>query len=303
MEPVIRDGRAFCPHCDWPLKPAAAGALRCGICASEFAPPAAPLVERTVSSAEEIERAKALLKAERVKEDLAIGTFDVIDTSDHALPRWKVWLSLFGMPVEEEHYGTARFPWMSFVFVAVCFLVHFGSEALGKALYLDPSHPFRLGGLTLFTYSVVHGDFLHLFFNLLFVWPFLDNVEEGSGTMRFALLLGSTAVAAGAVHMAFDDSGLPLVGSSGICFGVMANYCLRFPRNRFLVAIPFVGLLAYRHRLRVRAWGLFLFYVAMELLALPQQQAGLTNTSHLGHLGGALAGIALFYVTKGYEPD
>src|SRR5690606_17026549 len=95
---------------------------------------------------------------------------------------------------------------------------------------------FRWAGL--FTSMFMHGGWMHLLANMLFLWIFGDNVEDRMGHGRyvvFYLLCGS--VAAAAQIMADPSSTVPMVGASGAIAGVLGAYIVMFPHSRVLTLV------------------------------------------------------------------
>ena len=133
------------------------------------------------------------------------------------------------------------------------------------------------------TYSLLHGDLFHIFFNMFAVWMFGANLERVWGTRRVALTW-LAAVICGAVAQLvvggwFGSSGAPVVGASAGVFGILLAYALVFPNHRIMLLIPPIPLPA-----RVFV-GL---YAALELyLGVTGTQAGV---AHFAHLGGLIGG-------------
>ncbi len=93
----------------------------------------------------------------------------------------------------------------------------------------------------LFTYAFLHGDWLHLLSNMLFLWIFGDNIEDAMGHVKFVVFYLLCAVLAGLTHLAFNfDSNGPLIGASGAVAGVMGAYILLYPHARVLVLLRIV---------------------------------------------------------------
>ena len=87
----------------------------------------------------------------------------------------------------------------------------------------------------------LHGGFMHLFGNMLFLWIYGDNVEKRLGMIPFVLWYLATGAAATLFHAAvFSTSDVPLVGASGAISGVLGFYFVWFPRNtvRVLLFLP-----------------------------------------------------------------
>lgn len=93
----------------------------------------------------------------------------------------------------------------------------------------------------LVTYAFLHGDWLHLGTNMLFLWIFGDNIEDALGHLRFVVFYLACAVLAALVHIAFNlDSNGPLIGASGAVAGVMGAYILLYPHARVFVLFRIV---------------------------------------------------------------
>jgi membrane associated rhomboid family serine protease len=93
----------------------------------------------------------------------------------------------------------------------------------------------------LVTYAFLHGDWLHLLSNMLFLWIFGDNIEDALGHVKFLVFYLLCAVLAGLAHLALNfDSTSPLIGASGAVAGVMGAYILLYPHARVFVLMRIV---------------------------------------------------------------
>lgn len=164
------------------------------------------------------------------------------------------------------------------------FVFHYGYRPI------DPSL------VTLVTSMFLHGGWLHLLGNMLFLWIFGDNVEHRLGGIAFLVWYLLTGAAATLFHAAFaSDSPLPLVGASGAISGVLGFYFLWFPRNRVRVLIFlffFIRVLILPSRLVLG------FYIVFSniLPFLVAQGGGGGGVAHGAHIGGFLAGLAAAFV-------
>jgi len=160
---------------------------------------------------------------------------------------------------------------------------------------------------TLFTSAFMHGSWLHLVSNMIFLIVFADNVEDRMGRWRFALfyLLGA-AVATGAHGLLSAGSPLPLVGASGAVSAVLGAYLLMFPLQRvlafippliipWLVASPFVRVPRF-YLLWFPAWLFIGYWAILQVLqagsSLGVQVEG-GSVAWWAHLGGFAFGAAL----------
>ena len=92
---------------------------------------------------------------------------------------------------------------------------------------------------TLITSQFLHGGFLHLAGNMLFLWIFGNNVEDRLGRIKFLFFYLTCGVLAGLAQWYFSQgSGVPSLGASGAIAGVMGAYILRYPRAEVLTLIP-----------------------------------------------------------------
>jgi membrane associated rhomboid family serine protease len=150
--------------------------------------------------------------------------------------------------------------------------------------------------LTVVTSMFLHGGWMHLIGNMLFLWIFGNNVEDAMGHYRFILfylLCGSTAVLA--QTLISPDSMVPMIGASGAISGVLGAYLLLYPHARVLVLIP-LGLLTrliYLPALLVLGFWLVL-QVISSLLADPNQP----GIAFGAHVGGFIAGMLLIPLFK-----
>jgi membrane associated rhomboid family serine protease len=103
------------------------------------------------------------------------------------------------------------------------------------ARLLGPEPPY----FTLVTSLFLHGGWVHLLGNMLYLWIFGNNVEDAMGHGRFAVFYLLCGFAAAAVQVAFQpDSPVPMVGASGAIAGVLGAYLVLFPHARILALVP-----------------------------------------------------------------
>lgn len=146
--------------------------------------------------------------------------------------------------------------------------------------------------LSLFSAMFLHGGWLHLFGNMLFLWIFGDNVEHRLGHFTFLCAYLGTGIAATLFFMLFvPGSPIPLVGASGAISGVLGFYYCWFKYNRiktFVFLFPFIlGTYLIPARLVLG------FYLLVDnLLPFLVNGAGGSGVAHGAHIGGFLAGLA-----------
>lgn len=147
---------------------------------------------------------------------------------------------------------------------------------------------------TPFTYQFLHGGFLHLLGNMLFLWVFGDNVEDSMGHLRFlAFYLLCGAMAFGAHMIGVGLSQQPLIGASGAVSGVIAAYLMLYPRGRVLI-------LAFNWLpIRLPVWLVLGFWIGLQIFSFAN--ATDDGVAWLAHIGGLAAGAALLPLFKAKE--
>ncbi len=150
---------------------------------------------------------------------------------------------------------------------------------------------------TLFSSMFIHGGFLHLASNMLFLWVFGSSIEGRLGPVRFLLLYLSTGVVATLCHVAVDTgSQIPLIGASGAVSGVLGAYLMTYPYNRvralivmFLITVievPAIWLLG----------GWFVWQLFQGLTSLGLSDA--VSVAFFAHVGGFVAGVLSIAVAR-----
>ena len=144
----------------------------------------------------------------------------------------------------------------------------------------------RFTGLV--THQFIHGSWLHLLGNMLFLWVFGNNIEDRLGRIRylpFYLICGIMA----ALGQALTDptSVVPLIGASGAISGVLGAYLLLFPRARVLSLVTIFPL-------RLPAWLVLGVYIAFQFVYVSgQAQEGEGSVAYWAHIVGFMAGLVL----------
>jgi membrane associated rhomboid family serine protease len=143
----------------------------------------------------------------------------------------------------------------------------------------------------------LHGGFMHLAGNMLFLWIYGDNVERRLGALAYLFWYLATGVAATLTHaLFFSGSDVPLVGASGAISGVLGFYFLWFPRNsvRMLAFLPPFLMQVFEIPAR---WVLGMYLLVDNLL--PFLFAGESGVANGAHIGGFVAGALVARVVDG----
>ncbi len=148
--------------------------------------------------------------------------------------------------------------------------------------------------LSLITSQFLHGDFLHLGGNMLYLWIFADNVEDRlrHGRVLSLYLLGGVAAAVTQI-LVTPASHVPMVGASGAIAGVLGAYLLMFPNARILTLVP-MGL--FLETVELPAVGFLGFWFVLQWvsgIASVGQIADVGGVAFWAHIGGFLGGMVL----------
>jgi len=146
---------------------------------------------------------------------------------------------------------------------------------------------------TVFTSMFLHGGWLHLIGNMLFLWIFGDNVEDAMGHVRFLFFyLVCGAAAALAQSLPNPESTVPMIGASGAISGVLGAYLLLYPRAQVLVLIP-LGL--FTQLVHLPAMLVLGLWFAMQLISSLLAAPGSGGVAFGAHVGGFVVGMLLVF--------
>ena len=220
------------------------------------------------------------------------------------------------IPLRDDNPTTLK-PVITIGLIALCTLVFFWQLSLGahaeamiQALGVMPAALFGKQApppefmqvpavLTVVTSMFLHGGWMHLIGNMLYLWIFGNNVEDAMGHGRFVvfyLVCGVAAVLAQALPA--PDSTIPMIGASGAISGVLGAYLLLYPHARVLVLIPFgyFSRMVYLPAMVVLGFWFLLQFISI-LLADPNQP----GVAFGAHAGGFVAGMLLIPLFKRRE--
>jgi len=212
------------------------------------------------------------------------------------------------LPIRDAN-PSSRFPIVTVVLIVVNFLFFFYELLLIPASTFDQAIlqmalvPYQMthalgpdAVIDLFRSMFLHGGWLHLLGNMLYLWLFGDNVEDIMGPVRFIIFYFAAGVAASLAQVAIaPNSQVPLIGASGAIAGVLGAYLVRFPRAKVLTLI-FLGF--YVRMVEINAVWVLGFWFVLQLfsgaLSIGVQTGG--GVAYFAHIGGFLAGVVLVWV-------
>ena len=201
-----------------------------------------------------------------------------------------------------DHNPSGRTPYMTYALIAVNVSV-FALYWLTITSDRDMAWFFYNWGLvpdrflagqrpqSIVTSMFLHGGWMHLAGNMLFLWIFGDNLEDELGHVRFLGFYLLSGLAAGAAQVASDyASPVPMVGASGAIAGIMGGYLLLFPRAK--VDVLFIFVIFFRI-FAIPAWIVLGVWFAMQVFAGSTTPTTGGGVAYWAHAGGFLGGLAL----------
>ena len=145
--------------------------------------------------------------------------------------------------------------------------------------------------LTIFTSMFMHGSFLHLGGNMLFLWIFGNNIEDSMGRARFVAFYLLGGVAALLAQVLIDtDSAIPTVGASGAIAAVLGGYALLYPRAR---VVTLIFIIIFFTVIELPALIVLGFWFLLQLLPAFSEPVldGGGGVAYFAHIGGFVFGL------------
>jgi membrane associated rhomboid family serine protease len=215
------------------------------------------------------------------------------------------------IPISDEP-RTRSFPYVNVGLILACILVFIYELTLSErdinTFFFDygvvpnqfsdsvEGHLNLLELLTVVSSAFVHGGFLHLAGNMLYLWVFGDNIEDALGHVLYLLFYFVAAIGAVAFQVGIDpDSVVPMVGASGAISGVMGGYFVLYPTARvdvllffFIVPVPAIFLIG--------------FWFALQLFAgfatVGTAEGASEGVAVWAHVGGFITGLVIILVLR-----
>ena len=153
------------------------------------------------------------------------------------------------------------------------------------------------------TSMFLHGGWMHLIANMMFLWVFGDNIEDILGRARYLLFYILCGVAAGLTQLAANpESKVPLIGASGAIGGVMGAYLVKFPHARIVMLVPFIFFFTVELPALVVLLYWFILQVFSGFGSIADVHLGRGGTAYFAHIGGFLTGMVLIWLMRPSEP-
>ena len=206
---------------------------------------------------------------------------------------------------------TRRQPYVSWLIIATCIIVFFWQESLAPAsereaifqLGFIPANASGIAPLpadfallpawmTIFTSMFLHGGWMHIGGNMLYLWIFGDNVEESMGRFKFVLFYALCGIAAAFAQSAVDPaSRIPMIGASGGIAGILGAYLMLHPKAAIRT---FVLIIIFVRFINLPAWIVLSIWIGGQFVAVPNALASDGGgVAYFAHIGGFAAGMLL----------
>ncbi len=220
------------------------------------------------------------------------------------------------LPIKDENPSYKK-PWVNYSIIAINIIVFFHELSLGRAVNrfiftygaipVEIVHGQRL--YTIFTSMFLHGGWMHIFGNMLYLWIFGDNVEDSIGHFKYLVFYLLSGLFAALAQVFINPlSRIPLIGASGAISGVLGAYFILYPRARVLTLIPDPFTFGIFWRIiRLPAYLLLGFWFVIQflygLLSLPYSghTGGVAFFAHIGGFVFGLVAIKFFKPRKFYH--
>ncbi len=153
----------------------------------------------------------------------------------------------------------------------------------------DPLTPYG----NLVSYQYLHGSWMHIIGNMLFLWVFGDNVEDRLGKFKYFIFYTVCGIVAALIQViVYPNSTIPLIGASGAISGVLGAYAVLFPRAQIITLIFIfflIDIVAVPALVWIAAWFMIQFVSAL----FSATHLSMGGVAWFAHLGGFLAGVIL----------
>ncbi len=154
---------------------------------------------------------------------------------------------------------------------------------------------------TVFTSIFVHGGFIHLAGNLLYLWIFGDNIEYILGHLRYLVFYFVVGAGAAIMQILFlPDSTIPMIGASGAISGILGAYLVKFPKNKVSILIFLVIIIRVIKVPAVLALGLWFLFQLYNGYFTDVAALGSGGIAWYAHIGGFVSGFVLVKLFEWY---
>ena len=211
------------------------------------------------------------------------------------------------IPLKDEN-PTKNRCYLRYVILFICLVVFFFQISSGQSNLITYYFGFKPASffnnfdkptffpvLTLFTSLFMHGGWMHLIGNMMYLVIFADNIEDVFGKKKFILFYLFSGIFASFSQALLNlSSDVPMIGASGAIAGVLGAYLFYFPKAKILVLVPFFIFFT----LRIPASILLIFWFIFQFLNLSNIES---SVAWMAHIGGFIFGY-IFSIINGKKP-
>lgn len=209
-------------------------------------------------------------------------------------------------PIGDDNSARRATPVVTYALIAINLVVFFLELQRGNAFITEWAFiPARFtddpsgDAVTLLSAMFMHGGWMHLGGNMLYLWIFGDNVEDRMGHLKYLIFYLLCGVLASAAHIFFGpNSMIPSLGASGAIAGVLGAYLVLFPRQSVRV-FQWGRIIEVPALIVIGLWGLLQFISGFGSLSNIGQSGGV---AYMAHVGGFVAGILLQFLFRNPAP-
>jgi len=206
-------------------------------------------------------------------------------------------------PIGDDNSSRRTVPLVTYALIALNVLFFFIELSGGDAFIMQWAFvPSRFLAnpvgdfLTLFTSMFMHGGWVHLGGNMLYLWIFGDNVEDRFGHGKFIVFYLICGIAATFAQLAFSlGSNVPNLGASGAIAGVLGAYLMMFPQGRVQVLMG-RGIIPMPALIVIGLWFVLQLFSGFGSIADTADTGGV---AYMAHVGGFVAGFVLTFLFRG----
>ena len=213
------------------------------------------------------------------------------------------------IPLKDDNPTSSR-PIVSYGIIGFCVLIFIAQLGLSETELRDftysyglipsvlmgtdqlPNELYKISPIgTIFTSMFMHGGWMHLIGNMLYLWIFADNIEDDLGTLNFVIFYFVSGIGAAMSQVLMDvSSQIPMIGASGAIGGVLGAYLINYPNARVLVLIPF-GF--FSQLIKIRALYVLGFWFVLQFINSFLSSSSGGGVAYAAHIGGFVTGAIL----------
>ena len=210
---------------------------------------------------------------------------------------------MFFFPISDDNQSNSK-PYVCYSIIAVCCFIFLWQSTLPtdlnqNAIYnfgvipaalLGDQQSFISPALTVFTSMFMHGGWMHLIGNMVFLWIFGDNIEDSMGHKKFLLFYLICGLLAALLQALINPSSpVPMIGASGAIAGILGAYLILHPKANINVLFWIIIFITV---IKVPA------FIVLSVWIISQFFGSTGGVAYFAHIGGFIAGALLIYFFK-----